>query len=281
MELGRMRLRRPGLEAEITIGEITILAGPSGSGKSYVALALYAVLRALAARRSGRVLKRLLEALGWPELSARIVGYSVDIRRDSGGVRADIKGEGRAPLPVYLPADRLCVAKWYPLLAGLQMADGVAQLAAQALGPVGDFISMLFAAQAASRLPAKRRELYDVFVRHAGIEVYFDGDRIAVEWEEGRSDVQLAPSGFAGLAPLGLLLRYGLVKKGSFVVWEEPEAHLSKDAVGKVAGLISDLASRGVWFLLTAHSDDLIGALGKGRVYLFERRGRGYVAVER
>ena len=272
-----MRLRRPGLEAEITIGEITILAGPSGSGKSYVALALYAVLRALAARRSNRVLRRLLEALGWPELSARIGGYVVEVR----GAHVEIRGEGRAPLPVYLPADRLCVAKWYPLLAGLQMADGVAQLAAQALGPVGDFISMLFAAQAASRLPAKRRELYDVFVRRAGIEVYFDGDRIAVEWEEGRSDVQLAPSGYAGLAPLGLLLRYGLIKKGSFVVWEEPEAHLSKDAVGKVAGLISDLAGRGVWFLLTAHSDDLIGALGKGRVYLFERRGRGYVAVER
>ena len=264
------------MEAEITIGEITVLAGPNGSGKSYVALTLYAVLRALAARRSSRVLRRLLEALDWPELSAHIGGYVVEAR----GTRVEIRGGGRAPLPVYLPADRLCVVKWYPLLAGLQLADflppGAAPLAAQALGPAGDFISMLFAAQTASRLPARRRELYDVFARRAGLEVYFDGDKIMVEWEEGRSEVQLAPSGFAGLAPLGLFLRYGLVKKGSFVIWEEPEAHLSKDAVSKVAGLISDLASRGVWFLLTSHS----AFLNAGRVYFFERRGRGYVAVE-
>jgi len=299
-------------EAEIDVSRITLFIGPNGSGKSYTAMALYAILRTLARGRAAdrqevvRVLRRVfasdLQTLintgsQSAELSARIGGYSVDIKWHRGGdTRVDIKGEGRVPPPVYLPAARSGIMQWYPIFASIyfHLADdlppGVVPLIRQALGPVSDFISMLFAAQSVARRPARQRKLYDVFVKHIGLETYFDGDKPVVEWEAGRSEVQLAPSGFAELAPLGLFLRYGVIKKGSFVIWEEPEAHLHPEVVYKVGNLVVDLARRGVRLLLTTHSDVLLNALSnavaRGEVspshisaYLFERRGRGYVAT--
>jgi len=296
-------------EAEIDVNRITLFIGPNGSGKSYTAMALYAILRALARGRAAdrlvRVLRRVfasdLQTLintgsQSAELSARIGGYLVDIKWDRGGdTRVDIKGEGRVPPPVYLPAARSGIMQWYPIFGiYFQLADflppGVVPLIRQALGPASDFISLLFAAQSGARRSARGRKLYDVFVKHIGLEAYFDGDKPVVEWEAGRSEVQLAPSGFAELAPLGLFLRYGVIKRGTLVIWEEPEAHLHPEVVYKVGSLVVDLARRGVRLLLTTHSDVLLNALSnavaRGEVspshisaYLFERRGRGYVAT--
>jgi len=64
------------------------------------------------------------------------------------------------------------------------------------------------------------------------------------------------------LAPLGIYLKYGVLKRGDFLIIEEPESHLHPDKQVKVAELLALLVNKlGLNVLVTTHSDILLAKL--------------------
>jgi len=64
------------------------------------------------------------------------------------------------------------------------------------------------------------------------------------------------------LAPLGVYLKYGVLKRGDFLIIEEPESHLHPDKQVKVAELLAMLVNKlGLNVLVTTHSDVLLAKL--------------------
>jgi len=83
------------------------------------------------------------------------------------------------------------------------------------------------------------------------------------------------------LAPLGVYLKYGVLKRGDFLIIEEPESHLHPDKQVKVAELLAMLVNRlGLNVLVTTHSDILLAKLSNlvalGSIPEEEARERGF-----
>ncbi|MGC9051705.1 AAA family ATPase [Pyrobaculum sp.] len=152
-------------------------------------------------------------------------------------------------------------------------------------GVVGDFLRLLIK-------PFKSEsQLYTRFRDRVGIDVERRERSIVVRDARYESDVRSAPSGYAELAPLGLLLRYGVLKRGVLAVVEEPEAHIHPAMQVKVADLLADLAAEGIYFIITTHSDYILNRISniirraesklkqrKIAVYVFKRANSGFVA---
>ena len=101
--------------------------------------------------------------------------------------------------------------------------------------------------------------------------------RVAVRGVE--LPLERAPSGLREVAPLIYVLRHAL-RPGSFLVVEEPEAHLHPDAQALVTRVLAGLAKRGVTVVATTHSlhvvDELSNLLRLGSLSPEEKSELGY-----
>jgi len=80
--------------------------------------------------------------------------------------------------------------------------------------------------------------------------------------KEGAIPLYRMSSMLVELAPLGVYLKYGVLKRGDFLVIEEPESHLHPDKQVKVAELLAMLVNKlGLNVLVTTHSDILLAKL--------------------
>lgn len=99
-------------------------------------------------------------------------------------------------------------------------------------------------------------------------------DRQGVEY-----GVHRAPSGLRELAPLVYVIRH-VLEPGSYLLVEEPEAHLHPDAQSVVARALAMLARRGVRVAFSTHSvhvvDELDALLKLSRLPPEEREGLEY-----
>jgi predicted ATPase len=191
---------------------------------------------------------------------------------------------------VYLPSSRSGLVQTYSFYVDLvlRMAEEIPIRGAhfQGLpGVVGDFLRLLI------KPYRSESQLYALFRDRVGIDVERRERSIVVRDARYESDVRSAPSGYAELAPLGLLLRYGVLKRGVLAVVEEPEAHVHPDMQVKVADLLADLAAEGIYFIITTHSDYILNRIGniirradsrlkqnKVSVYVFKKVDGGFAA---
>jgi len=80
--------------------------------------------------------------------------------------------------------------------------------------------------------------------------------------KEGAIPLYRMSSMLVELAPLGIYLKYGVLKRGNFLIIEEPESHLHPDKQVKVAELLAMLVNKlGLNVLVTTHSDVLLAKL--------------------
>ncbi len=72
--------------------------------------------------------------------------------------------------------------------------------------------------------------------------------------------IERAPSGLREIAPLICILKHAL-RRGSFLIVEEPEAHLHPDAQALITRVLAGLANHGVTVITTTHSLHVIDEL--------------------
>ncbi len=169
----------------------------------------------------------------------------------------------------YLPAARSGILQGYRPLAssiiGRAPLPGVGARETPGLsGVVADFLSILVS------LPHERGELY-----HLGraLEREAMQGEVTLQPREGElpreiryryrgADIPLhrSSSTVSELAPLVLYLKY-VVTPGSVLIIEEPEAHLHPANQRIVAKYLARLVRRGVYVLVTTHSDWLVEQL--------------------
>ena len=73
-------------------------------------------------------------------------------------------------------------------------------------------------------------------------------------------------SAVTDLAPIVLLLKYGLVKSGDTLIIDEPEIHLHPKAQKDMAGILVALVKAGVNIIITTHSEILVEQISNYRM---------------
>ena len=73
-------------------------------------------------------------------------------------------------------------------------------------------------------------------------------------------------SAVTDLAPIVLLLKYGLVKSGNTLIIDEPEIHLHPKAQKDMAGILVALVKAGVNVIITTHSEILVEQISNYRM---------------
>jgi len=173
----------------------------------------------------------------------------------------------------YLPAARSGILQAHRLLAGI-IVDSVPYLVGQERieipsfsGVVANFISTLL------NLPEGRKEkskLYklaeefenkliqgEVLIRSRGES---RGPEIKYKFQNSQIPLYRSSSTVSELAPLFLYLKY-IVRPGSMLIIEEPEAHLHPANQRILANLLVRLVRKGVYLTITTHSDYLLEQL--------------------
>jgi len=90
------------------------------------------------------------------------------------------------------------------------------------------------------------------------VKVYENESRIEYYIGKKKVDIPYTSSSVSELIPLVVFLKKGKVHRGSLLIIEEPEAHLSFKNQRKIARIIALLVNKGVKVLITTHSDFLI-----------------------
>ncbi|MEO1928296.1 MAG: AAA family ATPase [Nautiliaceae bacterium] len=90
------------------------------------------------------------------------------------------------------------------------------------------------------------------------VKVYENDSRIEFYVGKKRIDIPYTSSSISELIPLVVFLKKGKIHKGSLLIIEEPEAHLSFENQRKIARIVAMLVNKGVKVLVTTHSDFFI-----------------------
>ena len=88
-----------------------------------------------------------------------------------------------------------------------------------------------------------------------GGRLRLEGGRFLLESRRGgKLEIDLSAEGIRRLATLYRLIQNGTIREGSLLFWDEPETNLNPKLIRPVAGILTELARRGVQIVLATHS---------------------------
>ena len=260
-EQGRLELKvkdfGPVVEAKIDLRPLTVLVGPSNTGKSYLAILIYALHRFWSAPTLGPFyLGRRLEPLrpdDFEDASEQTLNAAVEFAEQI----ADRAGKSSPTETLVLPAS---VAK---VIGGSYDKRG-SYLDAE--------IRRCFGIEEAAAL--LRRGSRGGAVGYPRFTYSPEG------WKEGLS-LANASSMVSELAPVVLYLRHK-VEPGNLLIIEEPESHLHPAMQVQFTREIAALVQAGVRVAVTAHSEWVLEELANivGRFALSEPEGAALPASD-
>lgn len=129
-------------------------------------------------------------------------------------------------------------------------------------GDIADFISLLLKLQLYSKGIYENKDIITKFEDAMKGKITLRDDIFYFHDNINSIDVELnrSSSGIQELAPVYLITKY-LITKGSLLIIEEPETHLHPELIRSIARILALLVRRGVYVIITTHSDYLIEQL--------------------
>ena len=254
---------------------INVLMGENATGKSHVMKLIYSVLKSFEraeaeketeptelkrrlSKKLARVfrpdegdLSRLIHR-GKGSLNAKISisSAALDVAFDvtsEGRLALRLKKRARSPRPIFLPTREV-----------LAMYDGfIAAYESRELAFDETYYDACLA-MSASRFKQARlggvEHLYGPIEEILGGQILLKGGRFYVEARgKGKMEAPLVAEGLRKLASLARLIANGSLAEKSVLFWDEPEANLNPQLIGKLVPVLRALAHSGVQIFLATH----------------------------
>ncbi len=275
-------------EAELEVGDLTIIAGRNNTGKTYVAYALYGFLKKWKdlLLPLPQELKAIMEGLDGKDVAALLSSSLEDFESASVEVEV-VKDEFGVPLPrpFILSAERFGVSLFYKELdfTKNRIVEIFQEFAKDREQDMEKLSPFLFIDKIASRyaLPIKdnidytrsipdlrksRSDLYDTKLFNeirdmmGGSYTASDDDiRFKSKARKGGFDIPLhiASSSVRGLSDLYFFLRH-VAEGNQLLIIDEPESHLDTANQIQFARLLVRAVHAGLKVLITTHSDYIV-----------------------
>lgn len=267
--------------ATFEFGDLNVIHGENGAGKTHVLKLAYSILASLKPSRSqgapdqptkewlDRELARKLKAVLRPDSVGRLA------RRQTGRNRADISAGLYNPSqslsfsfntaskskvdvdklpatwaledPVYLPTRE--ALSLFPGFVPIYESTGIA------LDETWRDLCGLLDTRRKRGAPTKSiMELLAPIEGALGGSLKLDDERFYLETKTGRMEIDLVAEGLRKFAMIAWLIANERLQKKGALLWDEPEANLNPRLIKKLAPLLLGLAGRGVQVFIATHS---------------------------
>lgn len=272
---------------------VNVLLGANGTGKTFAAKALYALLKGLSATRAPGTSPR--EAV-----RAKFAGV---FRPDDGDIRRLVsRVQGKATGRVRIEFDdrepiRLTISGGARPIANLEFptdADGEPEIGAEALFlPSREVLAMyegfiaaytnrelsfdetyydtavaLSAAALRGRRPAQLRAVVERLEAEMGGWVRLEGARFYLHSAQGgHFEAHLLAEGLRKVASVVHLVANGALRQGGLLIWDEPEANLHPRLAEVVVDCLLALADGGVQIVIATHDYLVADAISRASEY--------------
>ena len=260
------------LNTDIELGDINIITGPNGSGKTLLIKVIYAVMKALtkpspeALHRGGAEIEKTVEQYVEDEL-LRILGT-----KPTGVI--ELIGEDGDRITISAARDRIAVdlsrvgniiselyTKFFPaVLAPIERAR-VLRTEQPAYDDLTELSELMKNLKSEARIYGK----FDIKSDELGLGVTVYGNGFTATIGGAEVDVDKLPYGYAQLIPILLLPR-----SYKFIIIDEPALNLDPRMQHHLAAYLYRLVDEGRRILVTTHSDALIAEL----VSNYAKRGK-------
>ena len=249
---------------------INVLIGENGTGKSHVLKAIYTLLRgvprqpvdeeASAVHQAGEMVRVFMPE---EENAARLVrtgfesnGATLWLRADQGQTRCLVDESGALTIAEQTWRS-VPEALFLPSRDVLAMYEGfVALYEERKLSFDQTYRDLCLALQRSELRGEAEREAYELarpLFDLLGGKVLLRGTRFYINFGNGLREAHLVAEGLRKIATLARLVGHGVLKEGSILLWDEPEAGLNPRFVRQMADTLHRLAAHGVQIFVATH----------------------------
>lgn len=294
-----MKYFGPIINANINIKPLTVFIGKNKVGKSYVAKLFYALCKANSRDKVRTEIERVFAINANSLINKGSESTSFNIKKGNKECKFELNKfelnikyiddqsnvELKELIPFndmfFLPASRsgiiqslyllissilrISPLEVFQLLNTIKTNEDVKRLIIERIllpGEINDFLLLLIQLHGYKNINIKYKYITEKFEYIMKGNIFLKDYTLYYHDYINNIDVELnrSSSGIQELAPLYLITKY-LITEGSLLIIEEPEAHLHPELIRSMARILAFLVRRGVYVIITTHSDYLIEQL--------------------